>query len=452
MMRARMMPDRGRGGYAPTAPGRTGRFPAPPLDLAEPTAAERRLRAVPWEALRGLGPALEAPLGEVLAGAVAERVLDRLLRARRTLDAAGRAAVAEAVFGVGLWRRRLRHALGDPDAPPRLLLAALIRDLGGRTDAEAAWLAALDPAGLPPSRPPPAGLADRFSLPDWLADEVRRAAGPEAPALAAALDLPGPVTLRANRARLDRAALARRLAAEGVATRPGSLAPEALIVEGERPNVYGLEAFRAGLLEVQDEGSQLLGTALGARPGEVVLDACAGAGGKALLLAAEVGPAGRVHAADPDLARLARLRTRAVRAGVADAVVVEGPATPPGLEVDRALVDAPCSELGALRRGPDLRWRIDPAAFAALPPLQEELLGRAARHVRPGGRLVYATCTFREEEDEAVARAFERTHPGFVRVVPPVPPAALGPDGFLRTWPHRHGTDAFFAAAWDRRR
>jgi 16S rRNA (cytosine967-C5)-methyltransferase len=360
--------------------------------------------------------------------------------------------VAEAVFGIGLWRRRLRDALADPQAPPPLLLAALIRDLGGRPGAEAAALAGLDPAALPPPRPPPAGFADRFSLPDWLADELRRAVGPEAPALAAALDLPGPVTLRANRARLDRDALARRLAAEGVATRPGSLAPDALIVEGERPNVYGLEAFRAGLLEVQDEGSQLLGAALGARPGEAVLDACAGAGGKALLLAAEVGPTGRVHVADPDPARLARLRARAVRAGVADAVVVHGPAAPPELEVDRVLVDAPCSELGALRRGPDLRWRIDPTAFAPLPALQEQLLARAARHVRPGGRLVYATCTFREEEDEAVARAFERAYPGFVRLAPPVAPAALGPDGFLRTWPHRQGTDAFFAAAWDRRR
>ncbi|HEX9051946.1 MAG TPA: RsmB/NOP family class I SAM-dependent RNA methyltransferase, partial [Anaeromyxobacter sp.] len=173
--------------------------------------------------------------------------------------------------------------------------------------------------------------------------------------------------------------------------------------------------------------------------------------GKALLLAADVGRAGRVHAADPDAERLGRLRARAARAGAAEIVVVHGASPPPDLAVDRALVDAPCSELGALRRGPDLRWRIDPAGFAALPPLQLEILSRAAAHVRPGGALVYATCTFRRAENDEVALAFEAAHPAFDRVAPPVPAEVLGPDRFLRTWPHRHGTDAFFAAAWVRR-
>ena len=142
-----------------------------------------------------------------------------------------------------------------------------------------------------------------------------------------------------------------------------------------------------------------------------MLDACAGAGGKTLLLAAAVGAAGRVHAADPDAARLDRLRTRAARAGAGELVVVHGDAAPTGLAVDRVLVDAPCSELGALRRGPDLRWRLDPAAFAPLPALQRTILERALSHVRPGGILVYATCTFRREEDEDVALALEADHP-----------------------------------------
>jgi 16S rRNA (cytosine967-C5)-methyltransferase len=119
--------------------------------------------------------------------------------------------------------------------------------------------------------------------------------------------------------------------------------------------------------------------------------------------------------------------------------------------VDAALVDAPCSELGTLRRGPDLRFRLAPAAFEALPALQLELLARAAACVRPGGRLVYATCTFRGEEDEAVALAFERAHPGFRRVRPGCGAAVVTPEGFVRTWPHRHGADAFFAAVWERR-
>jgi 16S rRNA (cytosine967-C5)-methyltransferase len=199
---------------------------------------------------------------------------------------------------------------------------------------------------------------------------------------------------------------------------------------------------------VQDEGSQLVGEAVAARPGESVLDACAGAGGKALQLAAAVGAAGVVHGADPDPSRLERLRTRARRAGAR--VEVHGAEVPAGLVVDRALVDAPCSELGALRRGPDLRFRVDPAAFPALPGLQLAILSGAARHVRPGGRLVYATCTLRREENQEVALAFEARHPEFARrpALPPGP--AVDGEGFLRTWPHRHGTDGFFAAAWIR--
>ena len=447
-------------------------MPLPPPPAFD---CEARVRQVPWESLAGLGPALDAPLGEVLSGAPAERVLDRFLRRLGPLTGPARAAVSEAIFGVGLWRRRLRAQLALPQAPPRLLLASLIRDLGGR--ASAGEIVSLDPPALPRPRPAPEGLADRFSLPDWLADEIVRAAGAEAPALADALDRPGPLCLRPNLLRTTPEALAGRLAAEGVATSPGRLVPTCRIATG-RANVYGLAAHREGLFEVQDEGSQLLGMLVEARPGEVVLDACAGAGGKSLLLAAAVGAAGRVHAVDPDAARLVRLRARAARAGAEDIVAIGGALPPvgqgerwgsrmwlprcergdrggrllgpPGVVVDRALVDAPSSELGALRRGPDLRWRMDPSAFGALPARQGEILARAAAGVRAGGRLVYATCTFRAEEDEGVAVEFERAHPGFRRIHPALAGEALTPEGFVRTWPHRHGTDGFFAAVWEK--
>jgi 16S rRNA (cytosine967-C5)-methyltransferase len=372
----------------------------------------------------------------VLSGAAAERVLDRFLRSRRDLDAGGRQAAAEAIFGVGLWRRRLRFHAGDP-APPLLLLASLLRDLAGRDDAER--LCALPSGALPPPVAPPADLATRHSLPDWLADVLVREVGDEAALLADALSLPGPIFLRVNRARTSRDDLAARLAAEGVETRPTRLAPDGLEVLAPRPNLLALRAYREGLLEVQDEGSQLVGQAVGAVPGETVLDLCAGAGGKTLQLAAAVGPSGTVHACDPDEARLARLRTRAGRAGAV--VTVHGPEAPGGLLADRVLVDAPCSELGTLRRGPDLRFRTDPASFAALPALQVSILERAALHVRPGGRLVYATCTLRREENEEVAGAFEEGAAEFTRS-----------DSDLRLWPHRHGTDGFFAAAWERSR
>ena len=372
----------------------------------------------------------------MLSGAAAERVLDRFLRSRRGLDADGRRAAAEAIFGVGLWRRRLRFHVGE-DAPPLLLLASLLRDLARRDDAEA--LCALPEGRLPAPVPPPEDLATRHSLPGWLAAVLEREAGDEAPLLAEALNIPGPIFLRANRARTSRDALAARLATEGVETRPTHLAPDGLEVLSPRPNLLSLPAFQEGLLEVQDEGSQLLGEAVGALPGDTVLDLCAGAGGKTLQLAAAVGPSGTVHACDPDAARLSRLRTRAARAGAT--VTVHGPAAPPDLLADRVLVDAPCSELGTLRRGPDQRFRVDPASFAALPPLQLEILERAASHVHPGGRLVYATCTFRREENEEVAMAFEARRSDFTFSGSP-----------LRLWPHRHGTDGFFAAAWTRSR
>jgi 16S rRNA (cytosine967-C5)-methyltransferase len=412
------------------------------------TDAAARLHHVPWAALAGLSSALEPALSEVLSGAAAERVLDRLLRAHRSLDADGRAAVAEAVFGVALWRRRLAAQLGTAPPTPRLLLAALLRDLGGVAAEDAERLAGIAPGALPPPRPPPAGLADRASLPDWLAAVLAREAGGAADALADALNLPAPVCLRVNPLRGTRDALAARLAAEGIPTRPGRFAPGALVVAAARANLYGSASFREGWFEVQDEASQLVAALVAARRGEAVLDLCAGAGGKTLALAGAVAPGGTVHAADRDPEPLARLRVRAARAGAGALVAVHGETPPAALAVDAALVDAPCSALGPLRRGPDLRWRLDPAAFPALPPLQGVLLARAARHVRPGGRLVYATCTFRREENEEVALRFEREHPAFRRTPPEVDPSLVTEDGFLRTWPHGHGLDGFFAAVY----
>ncbi len=448
------------------------------------TASEARIRSVPWRALLGLGPELEPPLAAVLAGQAAERVLDRFLRDHRRLACDERTAAAEAIFGIGLWRLRLAwHAsrfpqeAARPHVPPLALLGALVRDLGGAAGSEAEEIAGLAPGTLPPPRPPPRELALRFSLPDWLAATLVREAGAGAPALADALNLPGPVCLRPNLLRTTSEALAVRLAADGVATRRGQLVPSALVVTSARPNVYGLAAHREGLFEVQDEGSQLVAESVRARPGEAVLDLCAGAGGKALQLAAAVGHLGTVHATDVDADRLERLARRAERAGASAIIRVHGDAPPASLAVDRALVDAPCSELGALRRGPDLRFRLDPSSFERFPPLQLALLARAAARVRPGGRLVYATCTLRREEDEEVALAFEEYHSQFIREdagralagpTPGRPEGAAGGgeapalperramagaeelDGFVRTWPHRHGCDGFFAAAWRR--
>lgn len=398
--------------------------------------APARLRDVPWEALAGLGPVLEPALAAVLSGQPAERVLDKLLRAHRDFTAAQRAVTAEALFGVGLWRRRLRAHV---DGTPLQLLACLARDLG-HAEAAPAWLG----VSLPPPRPL-ADWRDRCSVPDWLAAQLDAEFPGEAEALADALNTPGPVCLRANTLRVTRDELAARLAAAGLATHPGRWARDALLVDTRRPNLLGLGPDVAGLFEVQDEGSQLLGELLGAQPGDDVLDLCAGAGGKSLQLAAHVGQAGRVHCADVDLARLERLRTRAARAHAR--VLILGRAPPPSLLVPRVLVDAPCSELGALRRGPDLRWRLEPAELRRWPATQRELLRAGLRHLAPGGVLVYATCTWNRAENDAVIDAALAEDASLHLEPPPGWPTALfDARGFLCLAPHRHGTDGFFAA------
>jgi len=385
-----------------------------------------RLRQIPWGALRA-EVALPA-IARALDGAPAEREVDRALRAHRDLDARQRAAVAEAIFGVALWRRRLAWETRAAGVPaPATLLASLLRDLGGVPERRAFDLAGV--SSVPKRAEPPRRLADRWSLPDWLEAHLAVELGDAAEAFCAAIAVPGPVFLRTNRLLCTREELAVRLAAEGIATVPTARAPDGLRVASPRANLFGAAAWREGWFEPQDEGSQLLGRLVEAQPGETVLDLCAGAGGKSLLLAAQ-----RAHvlAWDVDRGRLQRLRARAARARAADLIeIVEQPRP-----ADRVLVDAPCSELGILRRGPDARWRIDPRALESLPLVQRELLELAAPLARR--RLVYGTCTLHRAENEELAAAFDRAHPEFRRMTT------------FRTLPHADDMDGFFAAVWDR--
>ena len=388
------------------------------------TAQVERLRNIPWDALRA-DVALPA-IARTLAGAAAEREVDRALRSHRELSREERAAAAEAIFGVALWRRRLRWETAA--STPELLLASLLRDLAHLPEERALSLAGL--RTLPRNAQKPRRLADRWSLPDWLENHLVAELGEDAEAFCEAVAVPGPVCLRANRLLCTREELAMRLAAEGISTRPAARAPDALLVTSAQPNLFGASAWRDGLFEAQDEGSQLLGRLVEAGPGETVLDLCAGAGGKSLLLAAQRA---RVLAYDVDRERLRRLQSRAARARATDFIeVVSAPRT-----ADRVLEDAPCSELGILRRGPDARWRIDPRSLAELPPLQSRLLDSAAPLARK--RIVYGTCTIHRAENEEIAAAFDRSHPEFRRAAT------------WRTLPHVDGTDGFFAAVWDRR-
>lgn len=408
---------------------------------------------------------IEAALVEASRpGAAADRVLKATLRAHSELVGAERARVAVGVHGVRCFAGRLAHLLTAVGLPhtPRALWAAYRVDVLGEEPSDVA--AALElpgavaglrriAAGLVPwPEDPDLALAARRSIPAWVARRWRMAYGAdEADALAEALNRPGPVFLRA---RGDREALAARLAAEGARTAPGALAPRALRLL-DPFDIRGSAAWRGGAFEVQDEGSQLVAEAVRAAPGDRVLDLCAGSGGKTLALAAQLDGRGRVIAADVDPARLADLRGR-VRQRKLTCVEVQPlppdfPAAPVALpEAGRILVDAPCSSLGTWRRGPDRRWRTSPGEVEALARLQVALLGAAAERLPPGGRLVYATCTLLEAENQAVVRAVLAAHPELTPTpcLPHLP--AFGATPEVELFPHRHGTDGFYIFAMSR--
>jgi len=410
-------------------------------------------------------------------GWLADRALERALRRERGLFAAERRAVAESVYGITRWQGQLDLLLGRP---PSLALryAAWLARLGGVAPQEAARRLGVAPAALAPLAGADARLAaipdplDRLaaeaSLPRWIAALFAGALGlEEGRTLAAAMNARAPLTVRANALLGTRDELRARLAEEGVQAEPTRFSPWGLVLDGHA-NAFALRAFKEGRFEIQDEGSQLIALACGARPGWIVVDACAGAGGKSLALAAEMRNKGSLHALDTDADRLSEARRRARRAGVHNLrarEIAAGPEADAQLadlagEAHVVLVDAPCSGLGTLRRKPDARWRLaegDPARFAAV---QRALVLRFARLLRPGGRLVYATCSIGRTENDEIAEFAERE--AGLRPAPLAPllgaerAAALGAPGAdasrLQLYPHRHGTDGFFLAVLERPR
>lgn len=265
---------------------------------------------------------------------------------------------------------------------------------------------------------------------------------------------PAPLTLRANRLRIDRDALQGTLARDDVETEPAAHAPDGLLVTAGNP----LRGPADGSFFVQDEASQLVALTLGAAPGEHVLDLCASPGGKTTALAAAMSDAGLLVACDVRERRL-RLLRETVRTSGAQRIrivhVAAGGPLPFAARFDRVLVDAPCSGLGTIRRDPDIRWRRTEDELAAFALRQGQLLQRAADVVRPGGRLVYATCSSEPDENEAVVERFLAERPEFEPADLRGESAALDPvldgSGRMRTWPFTHGLEAFFAAALTRR-
>lgn len=303
---------------------------------------------------------------------------------------------------------------------------------------------------------PVQAIAVLESHPRWMVERWVRRYGPEeARALAAAGNRVPRLTLRVNRLRTTRDALAAALAEQGLHPSPGELYPDALRL---RENVLlpALDVFRAGHFTVQDEASCLVPPLLGVREGETVVDLCAGPGGKTAHLAELAGPAGRVLACDVSPRAIARVRENAVRLGLGNVVAARAD----GRELaapaaDRVLVDAPCSGLGVLARRADARWRRQEGDIARFAALQSELLDAAADLARPGGSVLYATCTIEPEENEEVVRAVLARR-GDLELVPLEARGAngaglAGGDGMMRLLPHRHGCDGGFAALLRRR-
>jgi 16S rRNA (cytosine967-C5)-methyltransferase len=358
-------------------------------------------------------------------------------------------------------------------ATPRLLVAASLL-LGGETpaalgalfsgahfapapldDAEQARLRRL--AGHTPDHPgmPP---AVRLELPDWLLPRLEARFGPALDAEMSAMLEPAPLDLRVNTLKTTRAEARAALAAEGLQAVPTRFSPWGLRI-ADRRQLTGGPAFQSGLVEIQDEGSQLIAALLDARPGQRVCDYCAGAGGKTLALAATMQNRGQIVACDTAAARLDNATRRLRRAGVGN---VERHLLVPGDKwakrraagFDRVLVDAPCTGTGTWRRNPDARHRLAESDLAELLARQAAILDAAAPLLRMHGRLVYATCALLEDENETQVKHFLDRHPGFALVPLPRawpfegPPPHAG--DMLSLTPARHGTDGFFAAVLER--
>ncbi len=425
-------------------------------------------------AIEILEQALPAPLS-------VDATLDAYFRRRRYAGGGDRRAVRAHVYGVLRRKARLEWRLekaGLSSSPRALVLADLIVGDGVNAE-EAAGLFASSahaPAALSggerraalalsgrflddPAMPDPV----RFEYPAWLDSSLRAAFGENLAAEMAALNAQAPLDLRVNGAKTSRDQARDMLRVEKIESIPTPLAPWGLRIN-DPVRVHETRAFKQGLVEVQDEGSQVVALLVGARPGMTVVDYCAGAGGKTLALAAAMSERGlfrgRLVACDTDAERLERMTERLDRAGAGgiERVVLAEDAPPTNISnADRVLLDVPCSGSGAWRRDPLVKWRLDAARLAELAALQGRILTAAARLVRPGGRLIYATCSVLPEENEAPIASF-LDHDNSFQIVPiaeawretlgGAPPAR---DRFLRLTPASQGTDGFFAAVLERK-
>jgi 16S rRNA (cytosine967-C5)-methyltransferase len=312
----------------------------------------------------------------------------------------------------------------------------------------------------PDSGEPAERIGIRYSFPSWMVERFLSEYGEEeTERICASLNQPASLTLRANTLKATVEDCQRALEVEGIATARTRLSPIGLEV-AKRINVFGLQSFKSGLFEVQDEGSQLLPLIVDPKPTAKLLDACAGAGGKTLQFSALMKNRGEIVAADVNRGRLEQLRKRARRAGVSNVRVkeIQDLGDLDGQfhgYFDIVFIDAPCSGLGTIRRNPGMKWTVTEESVAELSQKQSQIVGASSLLVGQGGMLVYATCTLLREENEEVVEKFLGQHADFTLVEPRMVhdderfhPFVSG--GYIRLLPHRHGTDGFFCAVLKR--
>jgi 16S rRNA (cytosine967-C5)-methyltransferase len=399
----------------------------------------------------------------------ADAVVSRYFRDNRSMGPRERATLAETVYTV-LRKKLLFDHLSPSGSGPKERRMAILGFHGPRdflksalTEQEKSWLDQCDSIN-------PADLLERHrhNLPEWLVEPLKQQLGGEFWALVDSLNQPAPLDLRVNTLNDKRADVQKELKLAGIASRETPYSPWGLRLDSKHA-LTKLDAFARGAIEVQDEGSQLLALLLDAKRGEMVVDFCAGAGGKTLAIGASMRNTGRLYAFDTSAHRLDALKPRLARSKLSNvhpaAIAHERDDRIKRLagKIDRVIVDAPCSGLGTLRRNPDLKWRQSPQSVQEMTVKQAAILQSAARLLKPGGRLVYATCSLLPAENEVIAQAFSEAN----REFSPLPAAevlsnlkvkdadALCSGGetaknYLRLWPHRHQTDGFFAAIWTR--
>ena len=395
----------------------------------------------------------------------ADNVVSDFFRQQRALGSRERHTLAETTYTVLRQRLLFQHLAqsGKGEMERRLAILGWQGNEGflraALSEPEQHWLAqvqAVDRGALPEKL--------RHNLPEWLAERLQKELGEDFWPFVESMGASAPLDLRVNTFKAKREDVKAALATAGFDAEETPFSPIGLRIHG-KPALQKLDVFTRGDVEVQDEGSQLLALMLDAKRGEMVVDFCAGAGGKTLALGAAMRNTGRLYAFDTSGHRLAALKPRLARSGLSNVYPVQIAHERDDRikrlagKIDRVLVDAPCSGLGTLRRNPDLKWRQTPQAIEELTAKQTAILASAARLLKPGGRLVYATCSLLEVENESVAQAFSEANQANFRPLPADELLAaahvqrapeLVRNGFLRLWPHRHATDGFFAAVWQR--